>query len=87
MGNRFAALARELGFEPAQLALLFVKDQPGITAPIIGPKSVAQLEGLLPVLEMGLSEEARRRCDELVAPGSVVASFFNSAPWMRWKKV
>ncbi len=87
MGNRFAAMARELGHDPARLALLFVKDQPGITAPIIGPKTVAQLEGLLPALEMSLGAEERRLCDELVAPDSVVASFFNSAPWMRWKKV
>ena len=84
-GNRFAALAREHGFDPAQLATCFVKDQPGITAPIIGPKTVAQLEGLLPVLEMTLPPEIQQACDELVTPGSVVASFFNSAPWMRWK--
>lgn len=86
-GNRFAAAAREGGYEPAQLALLFVKDQPGVAAPIIGPKSVEQLRGLLPVLEMELGPELLALCDGLVAPGSVVASFFNSAPWMRWKKV
>ena len=85
VGNRFARMAREMGYEPAQLAICFVKDQPGITAPIIGPKSVAQLEGLLPVLEMTLPAEVQAACDELVTPGSVVASFFNSAPWMRWK--
>ena len=62
-----------------------MKDQPGITAPIIGPKTVAQLTGLIPVLEMTLSAELQQACDELVTPGSVVASFFNSAPWMRWK--
>ena len=85
VGNQFAALAREHGHDPAQLAMCFVKDQPGITAPIIGPKSVAQLEGLLPVLEMTLPPDIQQACDELVTPGSVVASFFNSAPWMRWK--
>jgi len=87
VGNRFAAMAREMGYDPAQLAMCFVKDQPGITAPIIGPKTVAQLEGLLPVLEMTLTTEVQQACDELVTPGSVVASFFNSAPWMRWKHV
>jgi aryl-alcohol dehydrogenase-like predicted oxidoreductase len=85
VGNRFAAMARERGLDPAQLATCFVKDQPGITAPIIGPKTVDQLTGLIPVLEMTLSAELQQACDELVAPGSVVASFFNSAPWMRWK--
>ncbi len=87
VGNRFAALARERGLDPAQLAICFVKDQPGITAPIIGPKTTAQLESLLPVLDQRLSDELRQACDELVAPGSVVASFFNSASWMRWKHV
>ena len=87
IGNRFARLARDHGSDPAQLAMCFVKDQPGITAPIIGPKNVAQLEGLLPVLDMKLSDEMRAACDALVTPGSVVASFFNSAPWMRWKHV
>ena len=44
----------------------------------------------------GSAEEYERLCGELVAagtftnvipPGSVTASFFNSAPWMRWKRV
>jgi 1-deoxyxylulose-5-phosphate synthase len=87
VGNRFAAMARELGHDPAQLAVLWAKDQSGVTAPILGPKTVAQLEGLLPVLEMTLDQPTRDACDELVAPGSVVASFFNSAPWMTWKLV
>jgi aryl-alcohol dehydrogenase-like predicted oxidoreductase len=82
VGNRFAALARDHGMDPAQLAVLWVKEQPGVTAPIIGPKTMAQLEHLLPVLEMTLPDDLRAPCDELVPPGSVVASFFNSAPWM-----
>lgn len=87
VGNRFAALAREHGLDPAQAAVLWVKDQPGITAPLIGPRTMAQLENLLPLLEMTLPESLRAAADELVAPGSVVASFFNSAPWMKWKIV
>ncbi len=82
VGNRFAALARAHGMDPAQLAVLWVKEQEGVTAPIVGPKTVAQLEQLLPVLEMRLSDELRALCDEIVPPGGVVASFFNSAPWM-----
>lgn len=83
MGNRFVKLAREAGYDPAQLAILWVKDQPGITAPIIGPKSVGQLEHLLPVLDMRLPEDLRAACDALVPPGSAVANFHNSAPWMK----
>jgi aryl-alcohol dehydrogenase-like predicted oxidoreductase len=84
-GNRFAGMARASGFDPAVLAAVWVKEQPGVTAPIIGPKTVGQLEGLLPALETTLDGEVARACDEIVAPGSVVASFFNSAPWMAQK--
>jgi aryl-alcohol dehydrogenase-like predicted oxidoreductase len=87
VGNHFAALAREHGLDPAQAAVLWVKDQPGISAPIIGPRTLDQLENLLPLLEMALPDALRDAADALVAPGSVVASFFNSAPWMKWKIV
>ena len=87
VGNQFATLAREHGLDPAQAAILWVKDQPGITAPLIGARTLAQLENLLPLLAMALPESLRVAADQLVPPGSVVASFFNSAPWMKWKIV
>ena len=68
---------------PAQLATLWVKDQPGITAPLIGPRNLEQLEHLLPVLEMTLSPDVAAACDALVPPGGAVASFYNSAAWMK----
>jgi 1-deoxyxylulose-5-phosphate synthase len=84
-GNRFVKLARDAGYDPAQLAIIWVKDQPGITAPIIGPKTVKQLEHLLPVLDMKLEPDMAKACDEIVPPGSAVANFHNSAPWMKMK--
>lgn len=84
-GNQFVQLAREHGSEPAQLALLWVKAQPGITAPLIGVRSVAQLEQLLPVLEMQLTDELRRAADAIVPPGSAVANFHNTSGWMKMK--
>ena len=83
VGRRFVALARERDISPARLAILWVKDQPGITAPIIGPRTADQLDELLPVLELSLDDEVRAACDELVPPGSAVANFHNSAPWMK----
>ena len=83
VGRRFVALARERDISPARLAILWVKDQSGITAPIIGPRTADQLDELLPVLEMSLDDEVRAACDELVPPGSAVANFHNSAPWMK----
>ncbi len=85
VGDRFVALANEFGIPPAQLAVLWAKDQMGVTAPLIGPKSVAQLKEFIPVLEMTLDEEIKKACDELVPPGSAVADFHNTAAWMKMK--
>ena len=81
------SLAEALGISPAQLATLWVKDQPGITAPLIGPRTLDQLEHLLPVLDMTLSDELAEACDRWVPPGGAVASFFNSATWMKQRVI
>jgi len=83
VGRQFIRIAQETDKTPAQLAVLWAKDQPGVTAPIIGPRTLDQLRHFLPVLEMALDEETRAKCDKLVPPGSVVANFHNSAPWMK----
>lgn len=55
-GNQFVQLAREHGCDPAQLALLWVKRRSlGITAPLIGVRSVAQLEHLLPGARLAIA--------------------------------
>jgi 1-deoxyxylulose-5-phosphate synthase len=83
VGNRFVRLARQRGYDAAQLAITWVKEQPAVVAALIGPKSVAQLEHFLPVLDMRLDPEIAAACDEINPPGSAVANFHNSAPWMK----
>lgn len=87
IGRAFAELARAHGLTPAQLAILWVKDQPGITAPIFGVRTVQQLEDILPALDMTLSAELRAACDELVPPGSAAVNFHNTAGWMKMKLI
>ena len=82
-GVEFSKIAKRLGLSAAQLAVVWVKEQPGVTAPLIGPKTVAQLSEFLAVMETGLDDETRATCDALVPPGSVVANFHNTAPWMK----
>ena len=82
-GNRFVRMAREMGEDAARLAITWVKDQPAVVAPLIGPKSVEQLEHFLPVLEMSLTPEVAAACDAINPPGSAAANFHNSAPWMK----
>ncbi len=83
IGAKMVELARERGITTSQLALLWVKDQPAITAPIIGPRTLAHLQETLPVLEMTLPDEDRPIFDSLVHPGNTVADFYNSAWWMK----
>ncbi|MBV9790738.1 MAG: aldo/keto reductase [Chloroflexi bacterium] len=78
-----AAHAQEHDLTSSQLALLWCKDQPGITSPITGPRTMEQLEDQLKVLDLTLSDEDRTFCDTLVHPGNAVADFHNSNPWMK----
>jgi len=83
--RKFASIARELNLTPSQLALLWVKDQPAIVAPIIGPRTLAHLQDALPVLEMNLDRETAERLDQIVPPGSAVSDFHNSSRWLKMK--
>ena len=82
-GQKFTAIARDHGKTPGQLALCWCKDQPGITAPIVGPRTLEQLQELLPVLDMTLSEAERAACDALNPPGGAVVNFHNTSGWMK----
>ena len=83
VARRVADLAAEIDLTPAQFAVLWCKDQPGITAPLVGPRTLEQLEQLIPLLEMELPSELGDACDELVPPGSAIADFHNTADWMK----
>jgi len=83
VGARVVELARERDMTAAQLALLWCKDQPGVTAPIIGPRTLTHLEDALPVLDMSLSEDDRPLFDGIVHPGTTVSDFHNTAWWMK----
>ena len=85
VGKEFLKISKNVGISAAQLALLWCKDQPGITAPLIGVRTNTHLEALLPVLEMTLDNDTRKACDQLVPPGSFVADFHNTSYWNKAK--
>jgi len=85
IGARIVEMAKERGLTPAQLAMLWVKDQPAVTAPIIGPRTMEHLEQMLPLLEMSFPDEDRLLFDELNPPGSAVCNFHNTSGWMKMK--
>lgn len=83
VARQVGKIAREKGMTTAQLALLWCMVQPGVTSPIIGPRTMGHIESFLPVMDMSLDAEVLQKLDELVHPGNVVADFHNSNPWMK----
>jgi aryl-alcohol dehydrogenase-like predicted oxidoreductase len=63
--EKYEALCKELGQQPADVALAWVLANPAVTAPIIGPRTMDQLTGSLGVLEMKLDEATMKRLDEI----------------------
>jgi len=64
----YEAFCDELGENPADVALAWLLHQPAVTAPIIGPRTLDQLDGSLRALEITLDEDTLKRLDE-IAPG------------------
>jgi aryl-alcohol dehydrogenase-like predicted oxidoreductase len=83
--QKAANVAEQRGITPAQLALLWVKDQPGVTSAIIGPRTEAHLNDAIPVLDMQLKPEDAAALDEIVPPGTAVSDFHNTSGWMRMR--
>ena len=83
VGQAVSKMAQERGLTASQLSLLWLKDQPGVTAPIIGPRTLAHLEDALGILDKTINETDRPLFDELVHPGTAVSDFHNSNDWMK----
>jgi aryl-alcohol dehydrogenase-like predicted oxidoreductase len=62
-------LAEEAGMTLIEMALAFVVNHPAVTAAIIGPRTIEQLDSQLPALERTLAADVLDRIDEIVPPG------------------
>lgn len=63
--QKYEALCREIGEKPADVALAWLLHNPAVTAPIIGPRTLEQLDGSLRALEVILSDEALAQLNEI----------------------
>jgi len=61
----YEAFCAERGEEPAQVGLAWLLHQPAVTAPIVGPSSLGQLDGALNALQIKLDGGALERLDEI----------------------
>jgi aryl-alcohol dehydrogenase-like predicted oxidoreductase len=63
--ENYEFLCRELGEQPADVALAWLLANPVVTAPIVGPRTSDQLAGSLRALEIELSAEVLSRLDKI----------------------
>jgi aryl-alcohol dehydrogenase-like predicted oxidoreductase len=70
--DALAGVAEKAGMSLIEMALAFVTTHPAVTAAIIGPRTMEQLESQLPALERTLDADVLDRIDEIVPPGSNV---------------
>ena len=67
-----AQLAEKAGITLIQLAIAFVLNHPAITAALIGPRTMEQLESQLTAADVDLDKAVLDRIDQIVAPGTTV---------------
>ena len=65
VADRFSRFAQERGFDPAALAVAWVGSHPAVTAPIIGARSLAQLDGSLASQAIPMTPELRAEVSAL----------------------
>ena len=63
--TRTTSSPRERGWTPASLGLAWLLHQPAVTGPIIGPRTVEQLESAVAAVDIHLSDDDLRALDEL----------------------
>jgi aryl-alcohol dehydrogenase-like predicted oxidoreductase len=67
--DALAEVAEQAGLSLVHLAVAFVLQHPAVTAPIIGPRTMEQLDSQLGALDVTLTAEVLDRIDEIVPPG------------------
>ena len=67
------ALADEAGLSMVHLAIAFTLAHPAVTSPIIGPRTMEQLESQLGAADVRLSADVLDRIDEIVPPGTTLS--------------
>jgi aryl-alcohol dehydrogenase-like predicted oxidoreductase len=63
--EKYEALCREVGHPPGEVALAWLLHNPIVTAPIIGPRTMEQLESAIRAASIQLDEETLKTLDEI----------------------
>ena len=83
--EKLGPIAEAKGISLSELAHAWLLQRPGITAPIIGPRTVEHLRSAIRACEVKLSEEELARIDEIVPPGSAVSDYYDVNVYARMR--
>jgi aryl-alcohol dehydrogenase-like predicted oxidoreductase len=72
-------LAAAKGCTMSQFALAWLVHQPGVTSPIIGPRTMDQLRDNLAALDVPIADEDRQRVNEIIPLGTNVSPFYEAS--------
>ena len=72
------AISEEKGCTPGQFALAWCTHQPGITSPIVGIRTMEQLETNLEAINVQVTDEDRGRIDQVAPPCQAIALYYKA---------
>ena len=72
------AIAAEKGCTPSQFSLAWCAQQPGITSPIVGVRTMEQMEDNLGAIDVQVTDEDRGRIDEVATPGEAIRQYYRA---------
>ena len=71
-------MAKEKGCTFSQFALAWVEQRPGITSPIIGPRTMEQLDDNLGAAKVTFTEDELKQIDRIIRPGDHVSPYYEA---------
>jgi aryl-alcohol dehydrogenase-like predicted oxidoreductase len=77
--ERVVEVAHDKGCTASQLALAWNAAQPGVTAPIVGPRTLEQLVDNLGAIDVEVTDADRARLDEVAPPMSASLRYYDAA--------
>jgi aryl-alcohol dehydrogenase-like predicted oxidoreductase len=84
--EKYVAFCEARGVNPAHFAVAWLLGQPGVTSPIVGPRTMEQLEDYLTAQDTAVTDEDRKKIDEIFPPGTHVSNYYSAdfGPNARW---
>jgi aryl-alcohol dehydrogenase-like predicted oxidoreductase len=84
--EKYLQFCTEKDYIPARFALAWCNQQPGVTAAIIGPRTMNQMDEYLAALDTKIEDEDLKQIDAIFEPGTNVSNYYSAdfGPNARW---